>query len=97
MDQIAALLMTLPITYPLIVTTLGFDAIWFGILLIKTVEIGLVTPPFGLNVYVASGAIDVDTYESFQGAIRFLIADVVVLILMLVFPQTVLWLPGIIN
>lgn len=91
MDQLAILVLTLPITYPLFVTGLGFDAIWFGILIAKTIEIGLVTPPIGLNVYIATGAVDADLVDGFKGSARFLLADFVVLVILLGFPEIVTW------
>lgn len=93
MDQLAILVLTLPLTFPLVVNEMGFNAVWFGVVLVKTVEIGLVTPPLGLNVYIASGAVDVDISTSFQGAMRFLVVDVIVLAVMVLFPWTVTWLP----
>lgn len=93
MDQIAVLILTLPVTFPLFVIELGYSPVWFGIILIKTVEIGLVTPPLGMNVYIASGVVDVDVRDAFRGAAAFLIADFVVLALMLAFPGMVMYLP----
>jgi len=94
MDQLAILILTLPITFPL-ATSLGFDAIWFGILIAKTIEIGLVTPPLGLNVYIATGPMDVDADVGFRGSIRFIAADLVVLGILIAFPQISLYLPSI--
>ena len=54
MDQVAIQVLTLPITFPIIVS-LGFDPIWFGVIIVKTTEIGLITPPLGLNVYILKG------------------------------------------
>ncbi len=93
MDQIAVLILTLPVTYPLFVVELGYSPVWFGIVLIKTVEIGLVTPPLGMNVYIAAGVVDVDVRDAFRGAAMFLIADFAVLALMIAFPDAVLYLP----
>lgn len=93
MDQIAVLILTLPVTYPLFVNELGYSSVWFGIVLIKTVEIGLVTPPLGMNVYIASSVVDVDVRDAFRGASVLLVADFVILALMLVSPDVVLWLP----
>lgn len=95
MDQLAILILTLPLTFPLVTTGLGYDPIWFGILLVKTIEIGLVTPPFGLNVFVVSSAIDSDIGTTFKGAARFLMIDFVVLALLLAYPTIATWLPSI--
>jgi tripartite ATP-independent transporter DctM subunit len=94
MDQLAILILTLPLTFPLITTGLGYDPIWFGILLVKTIEIGLVTPPFGLNIFVVSGSIDSDISTTYRGALRFLAVDFVVLGLLIFFPVIANWLPS---
>lgn len=86
MEQLAILILTLPLTYPLVVETMGYSPIWFGIIIIKTIEIGLVTPPFGLNVYIATSTVDVDIEKAFAGAIRFLVADVLIIALLIAFP-----------
>jgi tripartite ATP-independent transporter DctM subunit len=86
MEQLAILILTLPLTYPLVVETMGYSPIWFGIIIIKTIEIGLVTPPFGLNVYIATSTVDVDIEKAFAGAIRFLVADVLIIALLVAFP-----------
>ncbi|WP_254838543.1 TRAP transporter large permease [Natronomonas marina] len=93
MDQLAILLLTLPITFPL-ATSLGFDPIWFGILIAKTIEIGLVTPPLGLNVYIATGPMNVDVDVGFRGALRFIVADIIVLALLIFVPELTLFLPN---
>ena len=93
MDQIAILILTLPLTFPIIVS-LGFDPIWFGIIVTKTVEIGLVTPPVGMNVFVATGAAGVKMTDGFKGVTWFVIMDLAILILIICFPAIALWLPG---
>lgn len=92
MSQSAILILTLPLTFPLVVTGLGYNSIWFGVLLVKVAEVGMVTPPLGLNVYVASSTMDVDVETTFAGVTRFIIADLVILFIMIAFPETVLWL-----
>ncbi len=89
MSQTAILVLTIPVTFPLVVDGLGFHAIWFGIVLVKTAEIGMVTPPLGLNIYVAASAIEVELEQAFRGAARFVIADIIVLLLLLLFPGIV--------
>lgn len=91
MDQLAILLLTLPITYPVVVDGLGFGPIWFGVLIAKTIEIGLVTPPIGLNVYIATGTVNADLIDGFTGAARFLVVDVGVLAILILFPEIVTW------
>lgn len=93
MTGIPILLLTLPVTFP-IATDLGFSPIWFGIVVVKTLEMGLVTPPFGLNVFIASGAAEVEPDIGFRGAARFLVVDFVILLLLLAAPKLALWLPG---
>jgi len=91
MDQLAILLLTLPITYPVVVNGLGFGPIWFGILIAKTIEVGLVTPPIGLNVYIATGTVNADLADGFAGAARFLIVDIIIIALLFLFPEMVTW------
>ncbi|WP_282042256.1 TRAP transporter large permease [Halomonas alimentaria] len=93
MDQLAVLVLTVPTTYAL-VSAYGFDGIWFGIIITKTVEIGLVTPPLGMNVFVASGVTGVKSSECFKGVVPFLVIDLVVLALLVAFPSLVLWIPN---
>ncbi|WP_408011225.1 TRAP transporter large permease [Pseudalkalibacillus sp. A8] len=93
MDQIAILILTLPLTFPIIIS-LGFNPIWFGILVTKTVEIGLVTPPVGMNVFVATGAAGVKTTEGFKGVTWFVLMDLFILLLLILMPFLTLWLPS---
>ncbi|WP_085990905.1 TRAP transporter large permease [Oceanobacillus senegalensis] len=93
MDQIAILILTLPLTFPIIMT-LGFNPVWFGIVVAKTVEIGLVTPPVGMNIFVATGAAGVRTAEGFKGVKWFVLMDLLILIILLLMPFISLWLPG---
>ncbi|WP_417209699.1 TRAP transporter large permease [Antarctobacter sp.] len=93
MDQAAIIILTVPITAPLMVG-LGYDVIWWGVVIIKTVEIGLVSPPMGLNVFVASGAAKVNLREGFSGVIPFLAIEFVILGLLMAFPAISLWLVG---
>ncbi len=96
MDQIAILVLTVPLTHAL-VTQLGFDGIWYGIVITKTVEIGLVTPPLGLNVFVTSGVTKVPLADCFRGVAPFLLVEAVVLALLLAFPQISLLLPNLMS
>lgn len=93
MDQFAILLLTVPITYELL-TNLGFDGIWLGILIVKTAEIGLITPPMGLNVFIASGATGVNTKLVFARSLPFVVAEILLIILFVAFPELVMWLPN---
>jgi TRAP-type C4-dicarboxylate transport system permease large subunit len=90
------LVLTLPFVAP-IIKNLGFDFIWFGVLYIVLAEIGLVTPPFGLNLFVLKGV--VPKYEItfiFAGTAPFLIPTFLLIVLMILFPDLVLWLPNLI-
>ena len=93
MDQIAILLLTLPIVFPL-VNSLGFDAIWFGVISIVLVEIGLATPPVGLNVFIVSSVGNIPLGTAFRGSMVLLVACFLSLVLFLVFPEIVLWVPN---
>lgn len=94
-DSIGLLLLTLPILIPLVQTT-GIDPIWFGIIIVKLLEIGLVTPPIGLNVYMINAALNnaVTLPEIFKGITWFLVMDLVTLLILIVFPALTLWLPS---
>jgi tripartite ATP-independent transporter DctM subunit len=96
LDAVAIFAITLPIVYP-VVLKLGFDPIWFGIIMIKVSEIGLITPPVGMNVYVAASTAgkEVTLTDVFKGVSPFLICDFFVLIFLLAFPQICLFLPSI--
>jgi tripartite ATP-independent transporter DctM subunit len=96
MDQLAILFLTVPLTFPL-ATSLGFDPVWFGVIITKTAEIGLVTPPVGMNVYVVSSVTGVPVERVFRGTGRLLLVEFVVLMLLIVFPSLVLWLPSRMN
>ncbi len=94
MDAIGMLLLTLPVVYPAVVA-LGYDPIWFGIIVVKMVEICLVTPPIGLNCYVVNGVRpDIPLEDVFRGIGPFFIADVLTVALLVAFPQIILFLPN---
>ena len=92
-DSLAMLLLTVPIFYP-IVEALGVDGIWFGIVVIIVVEIGLITPPIGMNVFMVKTVLrDVDIWTVFNGIWPFLFATFVGLAAICAFPQIALLLP----
>lgn len=94
MDTLAIIMLVVPIVFPSILK-LGFDPIWFGVIMARISEIGLITPPVGLNVYVIKGvAKDVPLSTIFKGVIPFLIADLVGITLLIAFPQISLLLPN---
>jgi tripartite ATP-independent transporter DctM subunit len=93
-DALAMILLTVPVFFP-IVKSLGLDPVWFGIVVIIVVEIGLITPPIGLNVFVVKSVVpEVPLGEIFLGITPFLIASLVGLLLIVYFPIIALWLPG---
>jgi len=93
-ESLSMLLLTVPIFFPL-VTSLGFDPVWFGIVVVVVVEISLITPPVGLNVFVLKGVVgDVTTGTIFRGVTPFWIADLFRLALLLAIPAIVLFLPN---
>lgn len=96
-DSLALILLTVPIFYPVILG-LGYDPIWFGVLIVLITQMGVITPPVGVNVYVVSGierGIPLQTV--FRGAIPFLIALIVACGLLMLFPALATWLPQIVN
>jgi C4-dicarboxylate transporter DctM subunit len=104
MDELSMILLTIPIVFPTVMglEIMGLDetekAIWFGMLVICVVEIGMIAPPVGLNVYVVhSFARDVPMAETYRGVLPFLVADAVRVVLLLLFPSLSLWLVGVLT
>jgi C4-dicarboxylate transporter DctM subunit len=94
MEAIGMLLLTIPVALP-VIEALGFDPIWFGVLVVKMIEVALVTPPVGLNVYIIKGvAPNIAMWDIFQGCFPFILMDLVVIILLICFPQIALFLPN---
>lgn len=93
MDQIAILMLTLPIVFP-VVEALGFDPVWFGVISIVLVEIGLATPPVGLNVFIVSSIGNIPLNTAFRGSGILLVSCFISLIIFMLFPEVVLWLPN---
>jgi len=97
MDAIGMMLLTLPVVYPAVIG-LGYDPIWFGIVVVKMAEICLITPPIGLNCFVVNGVRpDIPLTDVFRGIAPFFVADVITIALFLAFPQIILWLPQTMN
>lgn len=94
LEPIGAMMLTLPILLP-ILKTADFDLLWFGVILAKFLEIGMITPPIGLNVFVIKSVVGdlVSTGRIFSGILWFLLADLIVVTLLVVFPGIILWLP----
>lgn len=93
MDAIGMLLLTLPVVYPAVMA-LGYDSVWFGIIVVKMAEICLITPPIGLNCFVVNGVRpDIPLATVFRGIFPFFVADVITVGVFIAFPEIILWLP----
>lgn len=93
MDAMAMIILTVPIIFPVIVH-LGFDPIWFGVIIVMTVELGLIHPPVGMNVFVIKSVVkDVSFTTIFKGVLPFIVTDIVRLVILIAFPIIALWLP----
>ncbi len=94
-DSISAMVITLPFVFPL-VTSLGFDPVWWGIMNVMIIEIALITPPVGMNIFILNAlAPHIRVGEIFRAVVPFILADLVWLAVMLAFPAIALWLPGV--
>jgi len=94
MDAMAMIILTIPIIFPVIIH-LGFDPIWFGVIIVMTVELGLIHPPVGMNVFVIKSVIkDVSFTTIFKGVIPFIVTDLIRLVILIAFPILALWLPS---
>ncbi len=93
-DALALVLLTVPIFYPVVVGTLGYDPIWFGVIVVLVVAMGVITPPVGMNVYVIKGvAPDVPLETIFKGIWPFLGAVIICILILMAFPQLATFLP----
>jgi len=96
-DALALILLTIPIFYP-VITKMGYDPIWFGVIIVLVTQMGVITPPVGVNVYVVGGIVrDVPLEKIFKGALPFLIALVLLSLAIIPFPQLCLWLPSLMK
>lgn len=97
LDMLATMFITLPIILPA-VTKLGYDPIWFGVLIVHLFEVALITPPFGLNLFVLKATLpDANLNEVIWGIFPFFLADLVTLAIYIAFPQLALWLPSLMG
>ncbi len=95
LDPTSCMLITLPLIYPVVVKELGYNPIWFGVLVTKMIEIGLLTPPVGFNVYTVAGiAPHVPMEDIFEGVTWFIIFEMMSLALLIAFPSISTWLPS---
>lgn len=96
-DEISAMLITLPFVLPVIVR-LGFDPVWWGVLNVVVIELGMIIPPIGVIVFLLHGlARDIPMRTIYRGVAPFIIADLVLLALLATFPGLVLWLPRLLS
>lgn len=97
-DALALVLLTVPIFYPIVVTNLGYDPIWFGVIVVMVVAMGVITPPVGMNVYVIKGvAPDIPLETIFKGIWPFLGAIFLCIALLMIFPQIATFLPSLMR
>ena len=94
LNSLAMILLTIPIVFP-IVKALNYDPVWFGIIIVMVVELGLITPPIGMNVFVIKGITkDVPLETIFRGVTPFIIAQIILILILIAFPSIALWLPS---
>src|SRR4051794_34207233 len=94
MDALAMVILTVPIIFP-VIKELGFDPIWFGVIIVMTVELGLIHPPVGMIVFVIKSVIQDVTFATiFRGVLPFIVTDLLRLIILIAFPIIALWLPS---
>jgi C4-dicarboxylate transporter DctM subunit len=92
LDIFSSIVLTIPIIFPAVVA-MGFDPIWFGVIMVRIMEIGLITPPIGMNVFVLAGVTDIPLGTIFRGIVPFLIADICHVALLVAVPKLSLFLP----
>ncbi len=95
LESISILVITVPLLYP-VATSLGFDGVWLAILIVKLIEIGMVTPPVGINCFVVSGTSGVKVDQIFRGVLPFVLIDIAMTALFFAVPALSLWLPSLI-
>jgi tripartite ATP-independent transporter DctM subunit len=94
MDALAMIILTVPIIFP-VIKQLGFDPIWFGVIIVMTVELGLIHPPVGMNIFVIKSVVeDVKISTIFYGVLPFIVTDILRLIILIAFPIIALYLPS---
>ena len=93
-DALALILLTIPIFYP-VVMNMGYNPIWFGVIIVLVTQMGVITPPVGVNVYVVHGVVkDVPLESIFKGSFPFLVALILCALILIPFPQIALFLPS---
>ncbi|MDW7658955.1 MAG: TRAP transporter large permease subunit, partial [Bacillota bacterium] len=97
-DALALILLTIPIFYPVAVGVLGYDPIWFGVIIVLVVALGVITPPVGMNVFIIKGVVkDLQVETIFKGVLPFVIALFVCIAILILFPGLVTFLPSIMK
>lgn len=92
LDGLSIMLITVPILAPVAVE-LGFSGVWFGVLVLKLIEIGLITPPVGINIFVVSGIVKEPAERIFRAVTPFILLDIAVTAVLFIFPDIILFLP----
>src|SRR5690625_2254745 len=95
LESLSILVISVPLILP-IAAEFGFDAIWLGILIVKLIEIGMITPPVGINAFVVAGTTGVRSETVFRGIVPFFIIDLVLIAVFFLFPDLVLLLPSLV-
>ena len=93
LDQITIIILTVPVALPLL-TSLGFDPIWFGVIFVVTAEVGMVTPPVGLNVFVVAKYTKQPLQDIFRGVMPHVVAHLILIVILVVFPDIIMWAPN---
>jgi tripartite ATP-independent transporter DctM subunit len=94
LDSLAMILLTIPIFFP-VIRNLGFDPVWFGVIVVMVVELGLISPPIGMNVFIIKGmAPEVPLGDIYIGVLPFVAAEIVLIAILVALPGLALWLPG---
>lgn len=92
-DINAAILITVPIVYPIVTATLGFDGLWFGVVIVSLIELGAISPPLGMNVFTLSGITGIPATKIFKSAVPYMICIAALVVLLVIFPQMVTIIP----
>jgi TRAP-type C4-dicarboxylate transport system permease large subunit len=99
MDEPSIQVLTIPIFYPLLVNTLGYDPIWFGVIQVRLLEIGLIAPPVGMVCFVVAGMLKDETtlQQVYKGVMPFIYMELITMPLFLFIPAISLWLPSVMK
>jgi TRAP-type C4-dicarboxylate transport system permease large subunit len=93
LDELGMLLMTLPLTFPLMME-LGYDPIWFGVIIVALCEVGMVCPPVGMTVFIVNAVTKIPLQEIYKGTLTLLVWEFIALALLILFPEIALFLPS---